>query len=121
MLDVILLLLILFLLDDLVFPHSLGVRVKVSSVVRQLLLCQPDDVRAHSIQEILQAGVSCEPCPSASPILDANDSSANCLLDSPMGHAQCFHQKPQSMHLSHQAAVVGALMLVHTINTCRSR
>jgi len=66
MLDVILLLLILLLLDDLVFPHSLGVRVKVSSVVRQLLLCQPDDVRAHSIQEILQAGLLYETFPSAS-------------------------------------------------------
>lgn len=66
MLNVILLLLILLLLDDLVFPHSLGVRVKVSSVVCQLLLCQPDDVRAHAVQEILQAGVLCEPLPSAS-------------------------------------------------------
>ena len=62
-LDVILLLLILLLLDDLVFPHSLGVRVKVSSVVCQLLLCQPDDVRAHSVQKILQAGLSYETFP----------------------------------------------------------
>ena len=60
-LDVILLLLVLLLLDDLVFPHSFGVCVKISSVVRQLLLCQPDDVRAHSVQEILQAGGLCEP------------------------------------------------------------
>ena len=53
-LDVILLLLILLLLNYLVLLDCLGVRVKVTSVVCQLLLCQPNNVRAHSIQEVLQ-------------------------------------------------------------------
>ena len=53
-LDVILLLLILLLLDDLILLHCLAEGVVVTSVVSQLLLSQPDDVRAHPIQEVLQ-------------------------------------------------------------------
>lgn len=122
MLDVILLLLILLLLDDLVFPHSLGVCVKISSVVRQLLFCQPDDVRAHSVQEILQARESGEQPPSASQakactVYRSRDSTG-CVLDSPGGHAQCSHKQPHSTHLSRQAGVLGALMLVNTVDTC---
>ena len=53
-LDVILLLLILLLLDDLILLHCLAEGVVVTSVVSQLLLSQPDDVRAHPVQEVLQ-------------------------------------------------------------------
>lgn len=52
-LDIILLLLILLLLDHLILLHCLGVCVKVTGIVCQLLLCQPDNVGAHSVQEIL--------------------------------------------------------------------
>ncbi len=48
------------------------------------------------------------------PIPDAKDSS--CLLDSPMVHAQCFHQEPHCMHVSHQGAILRAVQLVHTVN-----
>ena len=54
MLDVILLLLILLLLDNLVLSDRLDICVIVTRVVCQLLLCEPDDVGAHPIQEVLQ-------------------------------------------------------------------
>ena len=54
-LDVILLLLVLLALDDLILLHRLAEGVVVTRVVRQLLLRQPDDVRAHPVQEILRA------------------------------------------------------------------
>ena len=55
-LDVILLLGVLLRLDDLVLLHRLLEGVVVTRVVGQLLLGQPDDVRAHAVQEILRAG-----------------------------------------------------------------
>ena len=54
MLDVILLFLVLLLLDNLILLDSLAKGVIVASIVRQLLLGQPNDMCAHSIQEILQ-------------------------------------------------------------------
>ena len=54
MLDVVLLLLILLLLDDLILLDCLAEGVIVASVVCQLLLSQPDDMRTHPIQEVLQ-------------------------------------------------------------------
>lgn len=53
-LNVILLLLILLLLDDFILFDGFAEGVVVTGVVRQLLLCQPNDVRAHTIQEVLQ-------------------------------------------------------------------
>ena len=52
-LDVILLLLILLLLNDFILLDSLAEGVVVTGVVGQLLLGQPDDVCAHTVQEIL--------------------------------------------------------------------
>ena len=53
-LDVILFLLILLLLDDFILLHGFAEGVVVAGIVRQLLLGQPDDMRAHTIQEVLQ-------------------------------------------------------------------
>ena len=54
MLDVILLLLVLLLLDDLILLNCLAECVIVTSVVGQLLLGQPNDVGAYTIQEVLR-------------------------------------------------------------------
>lgn len=53
-LDVILLLLVLFLLNDFILLDSFAEGIIVTGVVCQLLLGQPNDVRAHTIQEVLQ-------------------------------------------------------------------
>ena len=59
-LDVILLLLILLLLDDFILLDGFAEGVVVTGVVCQLLLGQPNDVRAHTIQEVLQwTGCTC--------------------------------------------------------------
>lgn len=54
-LDIILLLLILLLLDDLILTYSLDEGIVVTSVVCELLLGQPDDMRTYTIQKVLQA------------------------------------------------------------------
>jgi hypothetical protein len=48
-----LLLLVLLHLDHLVFSHRLAEGVVVAGVVRELLVGEPDDVRAHAIEEVL--------------------------------------------------------------------
>ena len=53
-LDVILLLLVLLLLNDFILLDSFAEGIIVTGVVCQLLLGQPNDVRAHTIQEVLQ-------------------------------------------------------------------
>mmetsp|Transcript_2580 Transcript_2580/g.4312 ORF Transcript_2580/g.4312 Transcript_2580/m.4312 type:complete len:464 (+) Transcript_2580:1224-2615(+) len=53
-LDVVLLLLVLLLLNDLLLRHRLQEGVVVTGVVRQSLVSQPDDVRAHAIQKVLR-------------------------------------------------------------------
>lgn len=52
-LDVILLLLVLLVLDDFVLLDCLAEGVIVTGVVGQLLLGQPNDVCAYTIQEVL--------------------------------------------------------------------
>lgn len=53
-LDVILLLLIFLLLNDFVLLDCLAEGVVVTSIICQLLLGQPNDVCAYTIQEVLQ-------------------------------------------------------------------
>lgn len=52
-LNVILLLFVLLLLNDFILLDCFAEGVVVTGVVRQLLLGQPNDVRAHTIQEVL--------------------------------------------------------------------
>ena len=53
-LDISLLFVVLLLLNNVVFFNSLDESIVVTGVVRQLLLRQPDDVRAHTVQEVLR-------------------------------------------------------------------